>query len=76
MPEVVSARNQQKHEGFRMLTWRYCPLCGIQFKISNAYSFRDRWWMHLIADHKRSAEAARQLLEDCRPLGKGEWDPT
>jgi len=30
--------------------------------------------MHLTADHKRTPEQARQLLEDCRPLGKTEWD--
>jgi|GEM_PF-5905138 hypothetical protein len=70
----VIARNQHDHLGYRMGTWRYCPLCGIEFRASNAYSYRDRWWMHLTADHKRTPEQARQLLEDCRPLGKTEWD--
>jgi hypothetical protein len=72
--ETVPARNQKAHDGYRMQSWRYCPLCGIEFKPTSLYSFRDRWWMHFTEDHKRNADQARQLLDDCRPLGKSEWD--
>ena len=56
---------QREHRGYRTLTWRYCPSCGVELKLTVPWhSLRECWRKHFMDDHKLdSAEAERRIID-------------
>lgn len=72
MNQVVRARNQVDHPGYRRLAWDRCPLCDGEFSCSawdSAPTMRERWKQHLMDPkaHNRSELEADQILTDMAP---------